>query len=585
MTVHEAAASLRVDTHIRGFDAAAHGGLPRGRITALLGSAGAGKTIFALQTLAHRMREHDEHAIFVTFEQPVEHVIADVGGFDWDFAAIAETHLTLLDAGIGPEAARNGEFTLDGLLATLTAVAALTDAKTIVLDGIDALISGLGSEEAEREELGRVVSWLRKSGLTGILTVKSGDSRPRSRAREEYLEYHTDCVIELNTLQISHVVSRTLRIIKYRGSGFNSDLLPLVLGREGIQIISGDEFPIEQAPIMTDRLTTGVHELDLLLEGGYLRGSTTLVSGSPGTAKSTLSTAFLVASAREGHRGIYFSFDETERQIASHMASVGFGVREYVEAGVLRISPLQAKASPPEQHVANMLLQIAEFGAEVVVIDPVSAILKSDHPFAARIIEHLLLELRRRNVTLLCTSLLDGMNGETAESTQSQVSTLADTWMHLSYVPRGGERNRALTIVKSRGTAHSNQVRELSVSSDGVTLKPVYTSEGEVLLGNARLQKEATDRRAALKEHLEQEMREHDAERELGQLGVQLDQLTLDLRRKQLELELLKAAREDMVEAQQFDLRERVAARNMDDSAIDEAPVPSAATDEAGEPA
>jgi circadian clock protein KaiC len=562
---HEEAAGP-VSTGVPGFDAVSAGGLPRGRITAIFGAAGAGKTVFALQTLLHRMRDFDEHTIFVTFEQPVEHVNADVAGFDWGFAAIAETHLSLLDAGIRPGTIHNGRFGLEALTASLSALVAVTGAATVVLDGIDALLSVLDSESDERGELGRLIGWLRESGVTGIITAKSSDGRARSAGRAEFLEYHTDCVIKLDHSETDSVISRTLRIVKYRGSGFNSDLLPVVMTQSGIRVVGGSTFeaePVSPAEIDTTRYSTGLAELDILLEGGYRRGSTTLISGAPGTAKSTLSTAFLLACAQAGRRSVYVSFDETERQISSHMASVGFLVRPQVEAGLLKIVPMQAHGLPPEVHVSRIIDLVTSFDASVVVIDPISAVMRKQHPFAAGIIEYLLTELRHRGVTMLCTSLLEGSATGVSESTQTQISTLADTWLHLSYIATGGERNRALTIVKSRGTAHSNQIREVLLSNSGVTLQDVYTADGEVLLGNARLQKEATDRRNLRAADLAHEAQGLQAERELDSLSTQLDELQRELERKRRELLLLNEARSVMVEAQASDMRERVEARTM----------------------
>jgi circadian clock protein KaiC len=561
-----------IATGIRGFDAASYGGLPRGRTTSVVGSAGAGKTVFALQTLAHRMREYGEHTIFVTFEQPVEHVLRDIEGFDWDFRALVDDHLTLIDAGIGPEAVRNGQFSLEGLLATLNALAADRAATVVVLDGIDALLSMLESEELERQEMSRVLDWLRTASLTGIVTVKAPDDRSRSRARTEYLEYHSDCVLGLGMLSVATTNSRTLTILKYRGSDFDGDVLPVVMTSSGIEVIGAEvtasppDFELE-----TSRLTSGLPELDELLDGGYLRSSATLLSGSPGTAKSTLATAFLTANAEAGRRGIYISFDETERQVATHMSSVGLLVRPLVESGLISIHSMQANSLAPEQHVADILRVVDASGAEVVVIDPISAVLKNEHPFAVRMTEYLVLELRQREITLVCTSLLDGLGTGTTETTLSHVSTIADNWIHVSYVPHGGERNRALTIVKSRGTAHSNQVRELVLSSDGVSLRPVYTSEGEVLLGSARLQKEAADRRVAEAGRIEQDRLAAAADLELDQLAAQLAVVQHAISRKRSEADLLKQERADLENQVDVDLRDRVDARRMpaSDSAAD----------------
>lgn len=554
----------KLSTGISGFDALTNGGLPRGRLVSLVGTAGTGKTIFALQTLAHRMRDHGEHTIFVSFEQPTEHVVADVSSFDWDFVRLAGEGLSMVDAGLKHDSVHNGPFTLEALTASLTAVVEQTGATTVVLDGIDALLSLLGPKR-ERTELARVVNWLRRTNVTGIITVKPGDLRNRSAARAEFLEYQTDCVIYLDTVTAANIVSRTLRMVKYRGSQSDGELVPMVLNSSGITLICSA--PLHEAfatgpMIETTRYSSGLPELDALLQGGYRRGSTTMISGAPGTAKSTLAAAFALSCADAGMPSLYVSFDETPEQIASHVASVGFDVQSAIEKGTLGILSLHSAGLPPEVHVERLLTAIDEQETQAVVIDPISAIMRNDHPYAARVVEHLLVGLRNRSVTMLCTSLLEGTSTGISESTQSHVSTLADTWIHLSYVAAGGERNRTLTIVKSRGTAHSNQVRELVLSDSGASLKAVYTADGDVLLGTARLQKEASERReGVVAEHL-QKVREARAEKELDALASRLSDTQRDMARKEEELRELRAEREETLESEGADLRERVEARS-----------------------
>jgi circadian clock protein KaiC len=338
----------------------------------------------------------------------------------------------------------------------------------------------------------------------------------------------------------------------------------MILTSSGIGLIG--PAPLDAAYTMapnieTTRYSSGLPELDALLQGGYRRGSTTLISGAPGTAKSTLAAAFALSCAEAGRHALYVSFDETPEQIAAHAASVGFDVQSAVERGTLGILSLHSAGLPPEVHVERLLAAIDSRQAQALVIDPVSAILRSDHYFAARVVKYLLVELRKRSVTLLCTSLLEGTSTGITESTQSQVSTLADTWIHLSYVPAGGERNRALTIVKSRGTAHSNQVRELVLSDDGVALRAVYTADGDVLLGTARLQKEAADRRAVVVAEHQQKVREARAEEELDALASRVRDLERDLARRQQELRDIQDERQETLESEGADRRERVEAR------------------------
>lgn len=552
-----------ITTGIPGFDALAGGGLPRARLVSIFGSAGTGKTIFALQTLAHRMRDHGEHAIFVSFEQPTAHVLADVENFHWGLDELAGDQLTLIDATAPYEAVHNGDFSLDGLTAGLTAVIAEKAATVVVLDGVDAVLSLL-QPARQRAELSRLVGWLAGAGVTGIFTVKPGDHREPGASRAEFLEYHTDCVISLGTLEAANAVSRTLRVVKYRGSHSQGESVPLLIAADGITLLAprAPEIAVASAPSVEDRrYSTGLPDLDAILGGGYRRGSTTLVSGAPGTAKSTLCAAFALDRARAGSSTLYVSFDETPAQIVSHMASVGFDARAAIDADTLAIVSISSGGAPPERHVQRILQTIDERGADAIVIDPISAVMRNDHPFAARIIEFLLGELRQRGITMVCTSLLEGQSTGITESTQSQVSTLADTWIHLSYVAIAGERNRALTIVKSRGTDHSNQVRELLLSDSGVRLNAIYTADGDVLMGTARVQKEAADRKAAILADSEQKDRESRAEDELAELSQRARGLEREMERKQRELQQLHDERERVLASDSDDQRTRLESR------------------------
>ncbi len=529
----------------------------------VFGAAGTGKTVFALQTLSHRMRDHHEHTIFVSFEQPVEDVLADVESFDWDFRRLANERLSIVSAGFSEDVVHNGAFDLDALVAGLSAVIADTGATTVVLDGVDALLSLL-EPRRERAELSRLISWLRNANVTGIITVKPGDVRERSLARAELVEYQTDCVVWLETVTVANTVSRTLRMVKHRGSRSNGELVPMILDNRGISLIAPvpPMVAVATAPVIeTARYSTGLPNLDALLEGGYRRGSSTLISGAPGTAKSTLAIAFSLACAREGLSSVYISFDETPEQIASHAASVGLDVGSAVSSGTLRVVSLNTGGLPPEVQVQRILTMVDDAQAQALVIDPVSAVMRSDHPYAVRAVEHLLVELRARSVTMVCTSLLQGTATGISESTQSEVSTLADTWIHLSYVAVGGERNRALTIVKSRGTAHSNQVRELVLARSGVSMQSVYTADGDVLLGTARLQKEAADRRAAVVAANAQREDEARIAHEIEVLAARAHDLERDLTNKKRELRELQDDREHALSADGADRDARIAAR------------------------
>jgi KaiC/GvpD/RAD55 family RecA-like ATPase len=251
-------------------------------------------------------------------------------------------------------------------------------------------------------------------------------------------------------------------------------------------------------PVSNERISTGLTRLDHMLSGGYHRGSNVLISGAPGTAKSTLAGLFAAAACARGDRTLYVSFDEGAAQIVRNLRSVNVKLEPFLRSGVLRMYSTRTRGPNVEDQFGALRLMVREFGPRCLVIDPLSALsTKLAHIASADAAQQFLDFLKAEGITVVNTSLLDGLN--TDEATATGISTIADTWIHLSYLVQDGERNRALTIVKSRGTGHSNQVRELKLSNDGVTLTDVFVAQGRVLMGVARWEWEQEETAAAKK--------------------------------------------------------------------------------------
>ena len=558
-----AKAISKVVTGIEGFDEISGGGLPRGRLTAIIGAAGAGKTVFALQTLVHRLAALGEPCIFVTFEEPVDRIRSNVASFDWNADALDERRFHFIDARIPEDAMVAGAFDLQGLLAGLDALAEESGARNVVFDGIDMLLSTLQDEVRERQELLRLDGWVRRSGMSAIITVKTFGAGDRDQIRADFLQYMTDCLVILSEIVTDTGSSRSIRISKYRGSGFAANPVPMVIGGSGIDVISFKRARIGY-PTFATRISSGVPRLDALLNGGYLRGSSTLISGAPGTSKTSLGVAFAAAACARGDHAVVVSFDESAAQIVANMASIGNALTHYIDAGLLTIASFLSAGRSPEEHFVEIRHLLRTNRPDSLVIDPISAFLKADYPFSAMICENLLDLAKSQGTTVLCTSLLDQAGGN-AELSASQVSTIADTWLHVSYVARDGERNRALTIIKSRGTGHSNQVRELVLGASGIDLVDVYVAEGEVLMGSARAQKEVeADRQRALLEIAAK--RQHlDLERELSEAHARVQAATLELGWKQREADILNVAEENRLEVGRAAAMGRLDLRRADD--------------------
>lgn len=482
-------------TGIPGFDDITRGGLPSGRMTVLLGDAGAGKTVFSLQTLVNGAKR-GEAGVFVAFEEDTGRIRRNAESFGWNLPELASARLLFLDAYLSPTATFTGDFDLGGVLAQVSSQAEAIGAQRIVFDGIDVLLSLLDDATAQRRELFRLFEWVSAHGYTCILTAKAEGPDPLAPPQYGALPYMGDCVVLLRHRMLEEVSVRSIRVLKYRGSGFSENQHPMVITRAGVEVASYVRQEL-RAAVSSERISTGVESLDAMLEGGYYRGSSILLTGSPGVAKTTLAATFANACCERGERVMFLSFDEPVGQIVRNAATVGIHLQRWIDQGLLDLDSRRSEECGVEEHLVEIRSRAEQFQPSAMIVDPVSALTKAGGAAAAVYGSLRLLDFAKtRGITFLCTSLHVGVDPLTEQSLL-QVSTLADTWFHLSYHVRDGERNRALTVVKSRGMAHSNQVREIVLTRQGVTLADVYSAGGEVLMGTARWEKEEQERQRA----------------------------------------------------------------------------------------
>lgn len=525
-----------------GLDEITRGGLPRNRTTLLAGGPGSGKTIVALETLVKGAREFNEPGIFVAFEEQTRAIRENAASFGWDIPALEKAgKLFFFDAQWDASTITAGDFELTGLLTLVAAKAEEMGATRVVFDAVDVLLTVLNEPAAERRELLRLQQWLAEKQLTAIVTGKIDPEDPVLARRNSLLQFMVDAVIRLEQWLAGRVMLRTVRVLKYRGSSFAENEISAVIGARGMEIAtvsSGEK--LFAAP--RGRISTGVERLDTMLSGGYFRGASVLITGSPGTSKSTLSCAFLEAACLRGERALYVSFDESADEIIRNSSSVGIRLAPQVKRGLLKIQARRADAASADAQLLQLQALIAEHNPTCVVVDPVSALVKGGGTVAAlTVCEGLLHVTKARGITIVCTSLLDGDEPH-AEASSIQISTVADTWIHVSYTIQAGERNRALTIVKSRGTRHSNQVRELVLSADGITLSDVYTAGGEVLMGTMRWLKEQSDHAEQQRARVQIEQQRREIETAQAELAARQRALEHEIALKQNELELLTSA-------------------------------------------
>lgn len=540
----------RTATGIEGLDEITGGGLPTGRVTLVTGRPGSGKTVLALQTLVYGAQVAREPGIFVAFEENSRRLVANAATFGWNLPELEKRGLFFLDAQPPTDIVRGGGFDLQGLLAALDSKITTMKAKRLVLDSVDAWLDLLEDPVAQQIELRRLHDWLVAREVTALVTAKVRDVAAAGRETLDRLEFMVDCIVRLDHRVERGVSQRSLRVAKFRGSSFAENESPMAIGPTGLEV-AGLRTAKAVAVISDERISTGVERLDAMLEGGYFRGSSVLVTGSPGTSKTTLSGAFAQAACARGERTLMVSFDSEAEEIVRNLASVNIQLERYRRGGLLRIHAVRSAEGSAETHLLKIRLLLREEETQHLIIDPCSAVGKVGNEGTGQgVVERLIDWAKARGITVICTSLLDRAEGA-AEGTALAISTIADTWIHLSYLVQAGERNRALTIVKSRGTAHSNQVRELILSKRGVSLTDVYLSDGQVLMGTLRWQKEQADAQSQRVHERDLALKQQSLERARDELESQLGQLRRDLQAKEQELASLHQAEARDVEGQQ----------------------------------
>jgi circadian clock protein KaiC len=524
-------------TGLRGLDEITLGGLPRGRPTLICGSAGCGKTMFGLEFLVRGAQEFDEPGVCITFEERVEDLIANVASLGFDLQKlVAEKKLRLdhvqLDRN---QIEETGEYDLEGLFVRLGYAIDAIGARRVLLDTIEALFAGLSNTFILRAELARLFRWLKDKGVTAIVTGEKGDGTLTRHGLEEYV---SDCVIVLDHQVSESIFTRRLRVMKYRGSAHGTNDYPFMIDEYGISILPITSLELQHTA-SEDRISTGIPRLDTMLgRAGYYRGSSILVSGTAGTGKTTLAAQFINAACGRGERCLYFGFEESRSQVIRNMRSVGIDLAPWLQAGLLQYYGTRPTLYGLEMHLVKMHRLIEDFQPSVVVIDPVTGLLHSGTSHEVRSMLMRLIDfLKSQQITALLTTLASGI--ERLEQTDVDISSLIDTWLTLCSLESGGERNRGLMILKSRGMAHSNQFREFLLTDQGIDLRDIYLGPAGVLTGSARLVQEAHEEAEELQQRHELEQKQQQIKRKRKALEAQIAALQADLAAEEWELQQL----------------------------------------------
>ena len=491
-------------TGIRGLDEITEGGLPKGRPSLICGNAGCGKTILGMEFLLHGALDYNEPGVFVSFEETDDDLTSNFAALGYDLKDLDARRLLSIEYVYieRSEIEEAGDYSLDGLFIRLGQAIDAIGAKRIVLDTIEVLFGGLSNTAILRAELRRLFRWLKEKGVTAIVTGERGE---RTLTRYGLEEYVADCVILLDLRVEEQIATRRLRIVKYRGSDHGANEYPFLIDKQGISILPITSLGLEHT-VSNERISSGILRLDTMLGGqGYYRGSAILVSGTPGSGKSSVSAKFVDAACRRGECCLYFAFEESPQQILRNMLSIGIDLAPWVAQGLLRFHASRPSVHGLEMHLVTMHKLILEYDPANVIVDPISAltVVGSDKE-AKSMLTRLIDFLKTRKVTTLLTGMTHV--GDKLEASNDEIPSLIDTWLSLRDIEHQGERNRGMYILKSRGMAHSNQIREFILSDKGIDLFDVYLGPQGVLTGAARVGQEALDKSNAVS-------RQHDIQR------------------------------------------------------------------------
>ena len=541
----------KAPTGIQGLDEITGGGFPRGRPTLICGSAGAGKTLLAMEFLIRGATECNEPGVFMAFEETAPELTQNVRSLGFDLDELTKEKKLIIDYVRieRSEIDETGDYDLEGLFIRLAAAIDAVGAQRVVLDTIENLFAGLQNEGILRAELRRLFRWLKDQGVSAVITAERGEGALTRHGLEEYV---SDCVILLDHRVTDQVSTRRLRIVKYRGTAHGTNEYPFLIDEDGFSVLPVTSLGL-QHEVSNERISSGVPRLDTMLGGeGYFRGTTILVSGTAGTGKTSLAAHFVDAACRRGERCLYFSFEESQGQLIRNMRSIGLNLEQWSKKNLLQFHSSRATFYGLEMHLAIIHKTVQEFDPRVVIIDPIGSLIQAGnrrdaHTMLIRLIDF----LKQRQVTAFLTNLTSG--GEALEKTDVEISSIVDTWLFMRDIELDGERNRALYVLKSRGMAHSNQLREFLLTERGFDLLNVYVGPEGVLTGSSRLSQEAREQAAAVERQQEAQRKERERTRKREALEARIAAL-----RKEFEVEEEEAA----TSASQDVSREKVIAEN-----------------------
>jgi circadian clock protein KaiC len=513
-------------TGIPGLDQITGGGLPKGRPTLLCGTAGCGKTVLAMEFLVRGATEFDEPGVFMAFEEADKELAENVASMGFDILKLCARKKLFVDSVRveRSEIEETGEYDLEGLFIRLESAIEAVGAKRVVLDTIESLFSGFSNTNILRAELRRLFHWLKSKGVSAIITAETGDGKLTRQGIEEYV---ADCVILLDHRVEDQTSIRRLRVIKYRGTMHGTNEYPFLIGKTGFSVLPLSSLKLEHKASAL-RVPSGIPRLDTMLSGkGFYRGTGILVSGGAGTGKSSLAAHFVQAACQRGERALYIASEQSADEVIRNMRSIGIDLGPWVKRGLLQFYACRPGSFGLEKHLVTIHDITTSFDPRVVVIDPITNFASvGTYSEVKSMVTRLIDMFKSRQITAMFTSLTSADSA--AELSEVGVSSQMDAWLLLRNLESNGERNRGLYVLKSRGMAHSNQIREFVLTEHGVQLLDVYVGPAGLLTGSARISQEARERAEALERKQRLESTSRDVVRKRQQLEAQIARMRAD---------------------------------------------------------
>ncbi len=546
-------------TGIQGFDEITAGGLPKGRPTLVCGAAGCGKTLFGMEFLVRGATEYDEHGVFMSFEETNEELTINVASLGFDLEDLVKNKKIVLEHVHieRSEIEETGEYDLEGLFIRLGYAIDSIGAKRVVLDTIESLFAGLPNQLILRAELRRLFRWLKTKGVTTIITGERGEETLTRQGLEEYV---SDCVILLDHRVNEQTSIRRLRVVKYRGSIHGTNEYPFLIDENGFSVLPVTSLGLNHI-VSNERISSGIVELDEMLEGkGFYRGSTVLVSGTAGVGKTSIAAHFAEAACKRGERVLYFCFEESPNQLMRNMLSIGIKLETWVKKGLLQFQATRPTLYGLEMHLAVTHKTVNEFKPHIVILDPINTFVIGDKVFEVKMMLMRIVDFLKANqITALFTSLTSAEYS--LESSDAGISSLIDTWLLLRDIELNGERNRGMYVLKSRGMANSNQIREFILTSKGVKLREVYIGSSGVLTGSARIAQEALENAEVLKRKQNIERKKLEIDRKRRELETRISALRTGFESEETEAAKMIETEQDAIKRLELDKLEMAVSR------------------------